>query len=398
MVPCTNAPGLDPERAMQDITFHVGRAGNVDLESPDRTDDAAAHDHLLGKHPSMHRPVLADQHTRCTDVAVDAALDLDIAAGQQVSFDDDVRSDDGEPCTRTTASAVSGPCALLRPSSREHLLPPPKRIERPGPVDGCGTPEIRIARRSSIPAPMVRSSPRPRPNLEGARSAYPCGGGLSLRLGVISPASVDAARDGARTKAIGSLCQLLGGRENLLCVSRDLDVAPDAGNPPFSVDQKGGAFDSHVLAPVHTLLHPYAILGDRVVLRVGCQRHRKAMLGSEPPVTVNAVSRNPDDLGIRRTERLRQGGEVDRLSRAPRRIVLRIEIDDGLPAPKCRQRDGPLVRVESEVRSRLALCRKSRHGAILSSILLCDNRWNRGTAVFGLRFGCKLAASGCEIR
>ena len=72
-----------------------------------------------------------------------------------------------------------------------------------------------------------------------------------------------------------------------------LNLTPGFANHTFFVDEKGGALNSHVLAPIEALLHPHTIgLAERA-LGVGNEGEGKVVLGLELVVPGDAVLETP---------------------------------------------------------------------------------------------------------
>ena len=70
---------LDRDRLVDDVALAAGRARQADLEAAQPADDAAVDDDLLGDDLALHRRGLADDQHLGAHVALDDALDLDVA-------------------------------------------------------------------------------------------------------------------------------------------------------------------------------------------------------------------------------------------------------------------------------------------------------------------------------
>ena len=81
---------LDRDRLVDDVALAAGRGAQPHLQAAQPTDDAAVHHHLLGDHLALDRRALADDQHLGADVALDDALDLDVAAGAYVAVDGEV--------------------------------------------------------------------------------------------------------------------------------------------------------------------------------------------------------------------------------------------------------------------------------------------------------------------
>ena len=78
---------LDGDGLVDDVALAARRGREPHLEPAQPAGDAAVHDHLLGDHLALDRGALADDQGVGADVALDDALDLDVAAGQHVALD-----------------------------------------------------------------------------------------------------------------------------------------------------------------------------------------------------------------------------------------------------------------------------------------------------------------------
>src|SRR5436190_6053371 len=116
--------------------------------------------------------------------------------------------------------------------------------------------------------------------------------------------------------------------EHLLGMAWNLDSAPFAPENAVAVEHEGAAFDAAYLFPVQVLhLHHAELLADLFVF-VRQQLERKAHLGLEILVRLQAVS---GDAGHGATRLLELGVEITKLRAfrgAARGVVLRVEIED----------------------------------------------------------------------
>src|SRR5690606_37951581 len=90
--------------------------------------------------------------------------------------------------------------------------------------------------------------------------------------------------------------------------------------------------DPHVLAAVQTLLLPHAEELAQAAVLIGEQIERKLHLRLEFLVRFDAVRGDPDDYRARLLERGVEVAKSRALLGAAARIVLRVEVDDELPA------------------------------------------------------------------
>ena len=99
----------------------------------------------------------------------------------------------------------------------------------------------------------------------------------------------------------------LRGAQHLLDMARNLDLAPDAADLAFLVDEEGGAVDAHVFAPVQALFDPRPVLLADLAVLVGRDRDlARAVLriGGELVERRDLVERDADDGGAEYVFRL----------------------------------------------------------------------------------------------
>lgn len=78
---------------MEDVAFDMGWRLERNAQAPDRSDDVAAHDDILGHDAAPHLRLVAEQKRAATDVALNLAVDLDFAFGGDVAYDRQVLAD-----------------------------------------------------------------------------------------------------------------------------------------------------------------------------------------------------------------------------------------------------------------------------------------------------------------
>src|SRR5579871_742682 len=185
----------------------------------------------------------------------------------------------------------------------------------------------------------------------------------------VSSTKIERRARVARVIGSRSPSQGPGGGENLVGVSRDLDLAPLGAQHAAGVDQERAALNAHVLAAVHALfLVDLEQLADRAI-GVGQQFERKPILRLELFVRGDAVRRDADDGHLCPAELGVQVPEGLALLRAAGRVVLRVEVQHQLRAG--RVLEAPLAggRRRLEIRDLLADCdfRHARCACPLSS-------------------------------
>ena len=78
---------LDGEALMEDIALDMGLRLQRHAQAADRADDAAAHHDILGDHAAHHLRLVAEQERAAMNVALDLAVDLDLALRGHVAGD-----------------------------------------------------------------------------------------------------------------------------------------------------------------------------------------------------------------------------------------------------------------------------------------------------------------------
>src|SRR5512146_216123 len=84
---------LDGKALVEDVAFDMGWRLERNAQAPDRSDDVAAHNGILGHDAAPHLRLVAEQKRTATDVALNLAVDLDFAFGGDVAYDRQVLAD-----------------------------------------------------------------------------------------------------------------------------------------------------------------------------------------------------------------------------------------------------------------------------------------------------------------
>ena len=139
--------------------------------------------------------------------------------------------------------------------------------------------------------------------------------------------------------------------ENILRISVRLDFAHDVLNDSLFVDDERGADDAHGNFSVQLLLLPDAIVLNRLKLRIRKQYERQVVLLGEFHMGFDAVLADADDRYVAFFEFVVVFREPNGLSRAARRIVLRIKVQDDFASFEIRQGDSlPVFVLQREIR------------------------------------------------
>src|SRR5271165_6167471 len=143
-------------------------------------------------------------------------------------------------------------------------------------------------------------------------------------------------------------------------MSRHLYAPPSLHDLSIGTDEKGRALNAHIGFPVHLLLGPNAVSLDRGLLFVSEKGHRKTIFVTEFRVRFDAIRGDAENPGLELVEFRLEPAEINRFLRATRRVVLGIEIDDGIVAFQIAERDGIAFRVlQAEIRSCFTICNHS---------------------------------------
>src|SRR5277367_6325393 len=126
-------------------------------------------------------------------------------------------------------------------------------------------------------------------------------------------------------------------------MARHPDLMPDAAHGPRSVDQKGGAFDAHVFAPIHALFDPGAILLADSAVDIGGEDERQTMLLLELVVRGNRILGDADDDGAGPAVVRERITKAAGLGGAARGVVLWVEIKNHLFAAELDETDATVA-------------------------------------------------------
>jgi hypothetical protein len=113
---------------VQDRTFHVARARKVYLASADDALDATADGAFLGNDFAFEVCLFADRDRTRADVAINAAIDLDIARRGQRPDDNEVIGDDrrcrpANPLLRCRQRQISRSWSVSLATPCKHFAP-----------------------------------------------------------------------------------------------------------------------------------------------------------------------------------------------------------------------------------------------------------------------------------
>ena len=78
---------------MEDVAFNVGLRLERNAHAPDRSDNVAAHDYIVGRNTARHVRFVAEQKRGATNVALNLAVDLELAFRGDVASDRQVLAD-----------------------------------------------------------------------------------------------------------------------------------------------------------------------------------------------------------------------------------------------------------------------------------------------------------------
>src|SRR5580700_1103927 len=134
-----------------------------------------------------------------------------------------------------------------------------------------------------------------------------------------------------RSPAIARLTAV-DGLQDLCGMPARLDISPLVLDGPVRADQQGRSRHTHVLAPHVLLLDPEALRLDEAPLRIADQRYSQRALLDEPLMAPGRVRRDAVDRHPRSCKCLAEPCELLSLDGAARRVVLRVEVEDGAMA------------------------------------------------------------------
>src|SRR3954452_23942013 len=112
--------------------------------------------------------------------------------------------------------------------------------------------------------------------------------GLRRPLESARPLSVEAS--------LRSAWKQLGRRQDLGGVAVDLDLGPDAGDPPVGPDQEGGPGNSQEGPAVHGFFAPDAVGLEHLVGHVGSERYVEAVLLLELVLGLDRIGGDPQNV------------------------------------------------------------------------------------------------------
>ena len=84
---------LDGKALVEDVAFHVGLRLERNAQAPNGSDNVAAHNYILGRNTARHVTFVAEQKRAATNVALNLAVDLELAFGGDVASDRQVLAD-----------------------------------------------------------------------------------------------------------------------------------------------------------------------------------------------------------------------------------------------------------------------------------------------------------------
>ena len=114
---------------MEDVAFHMGLRLERDAQAPDRSDNVAAHNYILGGNTTRHLRLVAEQNRAATDVALNLAVDLDLACRDDVASDRQVLADNRrDHLARTWAGALGSIGCRPLGEGRLRIASPPNLV------------------------------------------------------------------------------------------------------------------------------------------------------------------------------------------------------------------------------------------------------------------------------
>lgn len=87
-------PGLDGQSFVENISFHVAGAAQLNAARPDIAEHASAYDEIVGEDIAIDDGLVADRQSARPNVAFDGAIHLDVATGCDAADHDDIGRDD----------------------------------------------------------------------------------------------------------------------------------------------------------------------------------------------------------------------------------------------------------------------------------------------------------------
>src|SRR3990170_3954272 len=98
---------LDGKALVKDVAFHMGLRLERNAQAPDRSDNVAAYNYILGRNTTRHLRLVAEQKRAATDVALNLAVELDLAFRGDIASDCQVLADNRrDHLARTWAEAL----------------------------------------------------------------------------------------------------------------------------------------------------------------------------------------------------------------------------------------------------------------------------------------------------
>src|SRR6185312_16065616 len=98
---------LDGKALVEDVAFHMALPLERNTQARDRSYKMAAHNYILGRNSARHPRLVAEQKRAATDVALNLAVDLDLAFRGDVASDRQVLADNRrDHLARTWARAL----------------------------------------------------------------------------------------------------------------------------------------------------------------------------------------------------------------------------------------------------------------------------------------------------
>ncbi len=139
--------------------------------------------------------------------------------------------------------------------------------------------------------------------------------------------------------------------KNIFRIGVWLDSAHDILYDSFFIDDESGTDDAHGCFAIELLLLQDAIVLNRLKLWIGKQYERQIVFFGEFHMGFDAVFADADDRYVAFFEFVVVFREPDGLSRAARRIVLRIKVQDDFASFEIRQGDSlPVFVLQREIR------------------------------------------------
>src|SRR5262249_3155244 len=99
---------LNGKALVEDVAFDMRRSLKRNAQAFDRSDQVAAHNDVLGHDPAPHLRFVAEQKRAAADVALNFAIDLDLAFGGDVAGDRQVLADNRRDHLAPTRAGTFG--------------------------------------------------------------------------------------------------------------------------------------------------------------------------------------------------------------------------------------------------------------------------------------------------